>query len=78
VIGTQWGGKPKIKNCGRIFVSISAIDVSAFPLITSRELHIRSTKNVKREGTVEERFDNLDFGTLGVNRQSCTSSQLLK
>jgi hypothetical protein len=73
VIRTQRGGKPEIRNRGRIFVGILGIIISAFLLIRSRAFHIRSTENVKCEGTVEEHFDNLDFRTPGVKRQSCTS-----
>jgi hypothetical protein len=73
VIRTQRGGKPEIRNRGRIFVGISRIIISAFLLIRIRAFHIRSTENVKCEGTVEENFGNLDFRTTGVKRQSFTS-----
>jgi hypothetical protein len=66
VIRTQWGGKPEIRNHGRIFVGISGIDVSAFPLIRSIALHIRSNKNMKLEGIVQEHFGNSAFQDTGT------------
>jgi hypothetical protein len=56
VIGTQQGGKSEIRSCGRIFVGISGIGFSAFPLTRGRTLHIRSTEIAKREEIEEVRF----------------------
>jgi hypothetical protein len=49
---------------------------SAFPLIRSISLHIRSTENAKLEGTVEERFDNLAFQDLGTQGGNVLESRV--
>jgi len=47
VIGTQQGGKPKIQDHDGVFIDISGIGVSAFPLRRSKALHIGSIEIVK-------------------------------
>jgi hypothetical protein len=61
---------PKSKIAAGHFFDISGIGISAFPLIRSRALHIRSSQIVKREEVAEERFGISTFQDPGSRGDS--------